>query len=75
MKDPVLTKIRESRLRLAQIERTQRAEFNVRRKLYAQARAKGIPLRLIAQAAGVSEGAVSLALRPDRDTPLKESTA
>jgi predicted RNA binding protein with dsRBD fold (UPF0201 family) len=69
--DPVLKQIRESRGRLRQIERAQRAEFAARRRLYQQARAKGIQLRLIAQAAGVSEGAVSLALRPDRGVALK----
>lgn len=73
MKDPVLTKIRESRGRVRNLDRALNAEYVVRRKLYVQARAKGIPLRLIAQAAGVSESAVSLALRPDRDVPLRES--
>lgn len=73
MNDPILGKIRESRGRLRSIERAMNAEYAVRRKLFAEARAKGIALRHIAQAAGVSEGAVSLALRTEKETKVKDT--
>ena len=68
----VLARIRESKRRLAKINKEQRAELATRKRLFTEARKEGIALRHVAHAAGISEGAVSLAMRVDRDVPMRE---
>ena len=72
MADDTLKAIRQSRMRLAQMERAQNAEYRVRKRLFEKARKEGVPLRLVAHAAGISEGAVSLAMRANRDVPMRD---
>jgi len=65
----VLAQLRKVRRRLDRIADQQAQGWQERRELYAKARANQVPLKLVAQAAGVSESAVTLALREHRDTP------
>lgn len=64
-----LAQLRKLRKRLDKVEADQVELWRQRRELYGKARAEAIPLKDIAAAAGVSESAVSLALRVQRDTP------
>lgn len=65
----VLGELRKLRKRLEKLNEQQARLWAERRALYVQARASKVPLKNVAGAAGVSESAVTLALRDHRDVP------
>lgn len=71
----VLGELRKVRRRLDKVAELQAELWAIRRQLYVRARAGKVPLKDVAGAAGVSESAVTLALRADRDVATRPRAA